>query len=151
MAIRINALIWTPATTGVMACEKIGWPFPLCDIGRANAGADQRVAADLVQRRKPKMAGVLAHFDRNICLDETVLKRIINHIAIRNDLNDSRASDRLPLPLGVHRCPSADYLANDVGLLYYLKGKRGAKASIIRGGPSLIARRAQFSGAASAP
>ena len=79
MAIRIDALIRVPATTSIMAYKKIGWPLPLRDIGRADAGTNQRVVADLVQRRKPEMAGVLAHFDRSTCLDETVLERIINH------------------------------------------------------------------------
>ena len=63
-----------------MAREKIGWPLPLRDIGGADAGTDQQVVADLVQRRKPEMAGVLPHFDWSTCLDETVLKRIIDHI-----------------------------------------------------------------------
>ena len=48
MAIRVNALISTPATTGVMAREKIGWPLPLRDIGGTDAGTNQRVVTDLV-------------------------------------------------------------------------------------------------------
>ena len=78
MAVRADALIRVPATTGITAHEKIGGPFPLRDVGGANAGTDQRVA-DLVQGRKPKMAGALAHCDRSTCPDETILKRIINH------------------------------------------------------------------------
>ena len=79
MAVRVNALIRVPATTGVTAHKKIGWPFPLRDISGADAGTNQRVAADLVQRRKPEMAGALAHFDWSTCPDETMLEQIINH------------------------------------------------------------------------
>ena len=74
--VRVNALIRVPATTGIMAREKIGWPFPPCATSAERMqAANQRVVADLVQRRKPEMAGVLAHFDRSTCLDETVLER----------------------------------------------------------------------------
>ena len=84
MAIRVNALIRVPATTGVTAREKIGWPLPLRDISGADASTNQCVA-DLMQRRKPEMAGVLAHFDRSSCSDETVLERIINHITSKGN------------------------------------------------------------------
>ena len=95
MAIRVDALIRVPATTSVMADEKIGWPFPLRDVGRADAGTNQRVVTDSVQGRKPKMASVLAHFDRSTCLDETILKRIIDHIASKGNAPCGAANNKL--------------------------------------------------------
>ena len=48
MSIRVDAMIRVPATTSVMAHEKIGWPLPLRDVSGADAGTNQRIVADLV-------------------------------------------------------------------------------------------------------
>ena len=88
MAVRVDALIRVPATTGIVAHEKISGPFPLRDIGGADAGTDQGVVADSVQGRKPEMTGALTHFDRSTCPDETIMEWIIDHITSKENGSD---------------------------------------------------------------